>query len=488
MLQENSESGSIDNTSPEAAIRAVPTDNSGSRRRGEAGGSRPARRATIAERLGAWEQHTSPSHPTREELSALAQSIDVDLERLAASAADAVSAHVEVYRSEDNAEAATALLDQCREVLEVLTLCLREDRVPQPQDFAATASLALTRATNGVGLADFLQSLRVAQITFWNRLVPLLADRAASPAALSRTVYLLMQATEVASSCGSEAHLEAEQFRSVDRDRLRADLIDDLLLGRPPVLGPRRAILDSGGLRDDAPYVVCVLDLGGPSDDTAALGRLRDSVRAALGRQSGGLVVVRASEVVGVFPALDGGAAVSERIRAVHQEIGRGRSEICGGISTARVGWSSAPAAYREAAAARDGLGTGGGISQVSAMSALDYLALTEDDTARRLIDPRVREFVEEELTSGGQLLETIEAYAAGHLNSRSAAERLGVHPNTAYYRLERIAARTGRDLRSFPAVLELLLAVRLLRGRRAASWDKAPRLSLPTNGSVRRH
>jgi len=39
----------------------------------------------------------------------------------------------------------------------------------------------------------------------------------------------------------------------------------------------------------------------------------------------------------------------------------------------------------------------------------------------------------------------------------------LHLHVNTAYYRLERIAERTGLDLRKLPEVIDLLVAVRLL-------------------------
>jgi DNA-binding PucR family transcriptional regulator len=82
------------------------------------------------------------------------------------------------------------------------------------------------------------------------------------------------------------------------------------------------------------------------------------------------------------------------------------------------------------------------------------------------LIDARVRAFVEDELASDGPFLETLNAYVEANLNAKLAAEKLGVHVNTAYYRLDRIAERTGQDLRSFQAVLDLVVAVRLLRGR----------------------
>jgi DNA-binding PucR family transcriptional regulator len=95
-------------------------------------------------------------------------------------------------------------------------------------------------------------------------------------------------------------------------------------------------------------------------------------------------------------------------------------------------------------------------------MRAFDYLTLHRDDTARRLVDDRVREFVREDIASGRPLLGTLEAYLACDLNVRRAAEQLHIHVNTAHYRMERIAARTGLDLRRLADLMELVVAVRL--------------------------
>ena len=88
---------------------------------------------------------------------------------------------------------------------------------------------------------------------------------------------------------------------------------------------------------------------------------------------------------------------------------------------------------------------------------------LREDETARRLIRPEVRRFVADDVASGGALIDTLVAYAACDLNARTAEKRLHLHVNTAYYRLDRIAERTGCDLRRLADVVELLIAVRLL-------------------------
>jgi len=74
-----------------------------------------------------------------------------------------------------------------------------------------------------------------------------------------------------------------------------------------------------------------------------------------------------------------------------------------------------------------------------------------------------VRRFVEEDTAAGGALITTLVEFAASDLNAVAAAERLHMHVNTAYYRLDRIAERTGCDVRRLADVMELLIAVRLL-------------------------
>ena len=106
-------------------------------------------------------------------------------------------------------------------------------------------------------------------------------------------------------------------------------------------------------------------------------------------------------------------------------------------------------------------------------LSAFDYLVLREGPTAQRLIRPEVRRFIAEDAAAGGALITTLMEYAASDLNAKIAAQRLHLHVNTAYYRLERIAERTGCDLRRLSGVMELLIAVRLLGADQAAGSGK---------------
>jgi sugar diacid utilization regulator len=109
-----------------------------------------------------------------------------------------------------------------------------------------------------------------------------------------------------------------------------------------------------------------------------------------------------------------------------------------------------------------------GGVLALPELSAFEYLTLRSDATARRLVSPAVKRFVEEDLVAGGALTKTLLAYAEANLNAEAAAQHLYIHVNTAHHRLTRIEAKTGCDLRDLADVQELLIAIKLARGRSA--------------------
>jgi DNA-binding PucR family transcriptional regulator len=126
------------------------------------------------------------------------------------------------------------------------------------------------------------------------------------------------------------------------------------------------------------------------------------------------------------------------------------------------TGVGDLPRAYDEAHVALSGVGADGGVQALARLTPFDYLALRADDTARRLVNPRLRAFLDEDRRRGRVLTETIRAVADADLNLRVAAERLQVHPNTAQYRLRRVEERAGRNPRRIADLLDLLVAIAL--------------------------
>ena len=133
------------------------------------------------------------------------------------------------------------------------------------------------------------------------------------------------------------------------------------------------------------------------------------------------------------------------------------REPLAAGISLPLSALDEIPRAHREARRALS-LAPSGGILRLADLTLFDYLIGGADDTARRL-GPTGLDRLD------APLRETLLAYVASDLNVGATARRLHLHPNTVHYRLGRVERLTGRDVRHFPDVVELVAALRLRDG-----------------------
>jgi sugar diacid utilization regulator len=231
-----------------------------------------------------------------------------------------------------------------------------------------------------------------------------------------------------------------------------------------PPPGPLLAAAQSYGLTPDARLmVVAAVPVDRESGSDAP-----HSASAAIARlglhEAKTLVVERQSEIVAV-PALGPGAdpvEACERIEAVQRRLCEDGVPLAMGVGTVAVGVVELPRAYLEARSALERVPDEGGVAALPRLSPFEYLAGRADETASRLVDPRVREFLEEDRAHGGALTETIRALVACDLKLGATAERLQIHPNTAQYRLGRIEERSGRNPRQLTGLIDLLLAIEL--------------------------
>ncbi len=350
-------------------------------------------------------------------------------------------------------------------VFRVVLDTLREGRAARPEDFPMTASQATRRVRQGVGLADFLRAYRLNQENLWHGIVTACGgDRQLRDAALGQVSHV-MQVIEAGASVAAQTYLKAQQLDVADGDRARRDLLEDLLAGREPAAGPRRGLLREVGLETSTRLVVASAV---PAQSLAPGQSLREALitlHSAFGTGNRGLTVVRQDELIGVSPVVGSVDALIDRLTRAHAQLKRAGLSLCLGVSTEHAGHGSVSEAYAEACVARDGLAREPGIRAMPRLSTFDYLVSRPDPTVHRLIRPKLRMFVEDDLRRGGVLIATLLAYIDADLNAKIAAERLHTHVNTMYYRLDRIAARTGYDLRRIVDVQELLIAVRLLSG-----------------------
>jgi hypothetical protein len=332
-------------------------------------------------------------------------------------------------------------------------------------DLRFARGAAMRRARLGFALEDFINAFRVGQQVFWEAVV-----EAAGPTAAGRDAALslatpLMRYCDFASTHAGHAYAEFLQHAVADADRERRDLLEHLLAGKLPSRGPLLAAAQSYGLRADARMLVAAAVPVGPDPDADAPYAASAAIARSGLRELRTLVVVRQSEIVAVAAlCADGDArAQCRRLEALQRRLREEGTPLALGVSTVADGVAELPRAYAEARSALECIaGDGGGVVALPRLSPFGYLALRVDDTAQRLVDPRVREFLEEDRARGGVLTATIRAFADADLKINGAAEQLQVHPNTAQYRLRRIEERTGRNPRQIADLLDLLFAIAL--------------------------
>ncbi len=323
-----------------------------------------------------------------------------------------------------------------------------------------------------VSLSDFVQAFYVGERVLWDAAIELADDDESRRAALAFAARL-PRYFEVATTHAAEVYLETQEQLAATGERIRRDLLEDLLAGRDLEPGPRLDAAHAAGLRDGSSFVVIsAIPSVSPADEQLLRGGA-----AALARAAGGttppLAVVRQNEIVLVVPLADGfPATIAPRLDDVQHRLADAGLPLAVAVSTAVSRLASVPEAYREANTIRAAHASTPGVFALSELSAFEYLTLRPNPTASRLIAPAVHEFVAQDAQDGGPLIATLREYVACDLNARRAAENLHIHVNTAHYRLSRIAERTGLDLHRVSHLIEILISARLADAELVASHN----------------
>jgi sugar diacid utilization regulator len=382
---------------------------------------------------------------------------------LVQSTVEAIRGEIPAYADQE-ASFFVDVREQVRRHYRVKLHLLLEEREVTLQDIAFARGAALRRARAGFALEDYLNAFRVAQQVFWEGVLACAGDTPlGNEAALTLTAPLLRYCDFVSTHAG-HAYVESQQYVVADADRERRDLLEHLLAGTMPTRGPLLAAARAYGIGAETPMMVALAVPVGPQADADAPHAVSAMLTRAVPRQAKILVVVRQAEIVAV-PALCHGADPAElcdHLEAAHDRLRREGTILAMGISTVADGVAELPRACLEARTALESVGDGGGVVALPRLSPLDYLVLRADDTARWLVDGRLRAFLDNDRARGGVLTATVRAFADANLNLRLAAARLQVHPNTAQYRLRRIEERTGRNPRRVADLLDLLVAIEL--------------------------
>jgi sugar diacid utilization regulator len=393
----------------------------------------------------------------------IADTLEARCDELVDAAWEAIRSRLPGYRDADEAIVAD-VHEHIRLHHDLLCAVLRRDRPAEPRDFAFVGRHAALRARSGIALHDFLAAFRCYHAIVWDAMVDAARDAGVPRDDALATAGAVLRYVDVATSEASAAFLEAQQLLLADSDRVRRDLLEDLLAGRDPEAAAGLAAARDAGLDPGAACVVVAALPTTPPDEDGALRRAANALGAALrDRGTAPLTVTRHGEIVLVRAIRDGErpALVAPIERACADAAARPLA-LAVGVSTVQRGLPTVGAAYREASLAAGRKAATGGVLSLADLTPFEYLTLRDDAVARRMIDPKIEQFVAEDRAAGGSLIRTLVAYADADLNAKAAAEALLIHVNTAHHRLGRIAERTGRDLRHLSDVIDLLIAIRL--------------------------
>jgi hypothetical protein len=319
------------------------------------------------------------------------------------------------------------------------------------------------RRARRVSVSDFVQAFYVGEQVLWNAALELAQDETSRGAALALASHL-PRYFEMATTHAAEVYLEAQEQLAATGERIRRDLLEDLLAGRELEPGPRLDAAGAAGLREGSPCLVisATSQATVPADEDLLRGGAAALARAAAGATLP-LAVVRREEIVLVLPTSDGVAStLRPKLADAQQRLAGAGLPLAVALSTSVPELALVPDAYREARTLRLAQGASSGVASLTEMSAFEWLTLRANATASRLIAPAIHAFVAQDADEGGPLISTLRAYIDCDLNARRAAEQLHVHVNTAHYRLGRIAERTGCDLRRVSDLIEILIAARL--------------------------
>lgn len=397
----------------------------------------------------------------RNALELLVDRVERNLDAIVERSVEQVVDQVAAYRNARDEGVRADLRANVAGIYRVILTAMRRGRSVQRGHLVQSQAHAERRVRQGISLFDFLHAFRICQVSLWESIVAE-CDPQDRAVAIPFATHV-MHAMELVTSHAASTYIAAQQTDLAHDERLRRDLVEDLLSGDASPPGERGELARNVGLLPGLPLVVTVATPVQPLTEGQDLRAALWAVRAVAGTELPGVAVVRHDEVVGISPASQRSQAdILTGLRRAQSELERRGLLLAVGTSPVRRGLAAVPRAYQEAVLARAQLNGRPGVMSLAEISAIDYLVHRVDAEARSILLDRQSSFFEEDSARGGELVETVRAYVNANFNARAAATELRVHPNTVYSRLERIGQLAGIDTRIYVDVINLDIAARL--------------------------
>lgn len=366
------------------------------------------------------------------------------------------------YRNAVDEEFTDESQSHCKDLLHLIVAIAKGRAGRSDTDaFAFVRTHAAWRARHHVPLIASLHAYRLAHKTYGGVTRELLLQHPKRHEALLSLAMLSdfwIEFFDLAGSVLAEAHAVEEGLSVAESTDGYAGLIERLLRGTAPDDGDVD-LLARCGIHLGAPMAVAVArpfpsGNGKQSDVEPALRSLVRLIRQELPSANfGKLVTIRNDEVTAIVSSY---ASPGRSMLRILRRRGSGRRGVGVGRDTKDV--AQLPDALHEARLALEFATPAQAVMHFDDILLTEFLIRRADKTALRLVPKWAPQ-----LNSSGGLSQTIRVFVDCSLNVKQTASRLGVHPNTVYFRLNQIRQLTGIDPRTFSGASLLTTALRLV-------------------------
>jgi hypothetical protein len=379
------------------------------------------------------------------------------------------------YRNAVDAQFTAESKAHCNELLRtIVAVAARQvqNSGADPFDFARTH--AQWRARHRVPLIASLHAYRLAHRTDWELTREALPRHARKTQAIHSLTMLSDFWIEFFDHVGAvlaDAHAIEEGVIVAQSTLTYVALIDDLIRGQEPREAAAQRLCTLCGIRPGAPMAVLIARSLQPGngkqiDLEVTLRSFVRVIEQALPPETfGKLVDVRNNEVIALACREgDTGRSLMQALRRTGftRRTGSGHG-VRVGISLDVVQISGLPSALEEAQLALEFASAAQPLMHFSDIDLREFLVRRADRAAVRLIPEWARQFSLHRNGQSRELYRTIHTFANCNFNVKQTAQRLGVHANTVYFRLNRISHLTGVNPRTYAGTSHLLTALRLL-------------------------
>jgi hypothetical protein len=379
------------------------------------------------------------------------------------------------YRNSVDDEFTKESKSHCSELLKtIIAVAAGRAEKSGSDPFRIVRTHAEWRARHQVPLVASLYAYRLAHRTYWRMTREAVLRQDGRKEAIPSLTMLSDFWIEFFDHVGAvlaEAHAVEEGLIVAQGSRTYVGLIDDLLRGLAPREAEAQRLSALCGIRAGAPIAIAVARplkrrAESPADVDVALRSLVRLIEQILPSPAfGRLVDIRNGEAMAIV------CSESDTARGLADALRRNglerrvpdRLAACVGVSMDTADIARLPDALEEARLALEFASPAQPLVHFSTIDLPEFLIRRAHSAAFRLIPEWADDFGSSGDEHASALARTIFAFADCSFNVKVTARRLGVHPNTVYFRLNRIKKLTGLDPRTYSGTCRLLTTLRLL-------------------------